>query len=321
MSNNSDSTNLDLHVASADERLQAFANVHEVWPVDPDPKEHVRKRSANPKYENATWYVGTLDGRVVASCGCYHVSVRIDGVVERTCAVGAVHTVPECRGRGFAPRLLEFAESREREARKTFSLLYSDIGAPYYARLGYQPCAAYQGWVNPAESKADLSIAAPLSNFRPLERESSLSTLIELYDGAHQHYPLSIARSSDYWRYLLSQSLEDEFYLDITHGKPWGYVRLGIKPDRIVIRDIVPMVLDDYHESATSLYSAVIALAKDRGAPRVGGWMPSDAVTRELFEVTDRVKELTMIKPLVDRIKVDERHCQAATHFHEIDHV
>jgi hypothetical protein len=24
---------------------------------------------------------------------------------------------------------------------------------------------------------------------------------------------------------------------------------------------------------------------------------------------------------LVDRIKVDERHCEAARHFHEIDHV
>ena len=64
---------------------------------------------------------------------------------------------------------------------------------------------------------------------------------------------------------------------------------------------------------SVALYSSVIALAKDRGADRVGGWMPSDAVTRELFEVTDRVKELTMVKPLVDRIKIDERHCRAAS--------
>lgn len=315
MSNNSDSTNLNLQVASADERLQAFANVHEVWPVDPDPKEHVRKRAANPKYENATWYVGTLDGRVVASCGCYHVSVRIDGVVERTCAVGAVHTVPECRGRGFAPRLLSFAEGRERDAGKTFSLLYSDIGAVYYARLGYRACVAAQGSVTLAESKSGPVIAHDFHRFQPAEK---VSTLVDLYDRAHQRYPLSIVRSSDYWRYLLVQNPDDEFYF-LMQGKPVGYTRLAVRPHGIVIRDVA--LLDDHEETKRELYGSVVALAKERGAARVGGWMPSDAVTRELFEVTDRDKELTMIKPLVDRILVDDRHFQAATHFHEIDHV
>ncbi len=305
MSDTSDSTNLDLHVASADERLQAFANVHEVWPVDADVQEHVRKRSANPKYENATWYVGTLDGRVVASCGCYHVSVRLDGV----------HTVPECRGRGFAPRLLEFAESREREAGKTFSLLYSDIGAPYYARLGYRACAAAQGSMTPAESKAGAPVAHDFQRFQPMEK---LSTLVELYDRTHQRYPLSIARSNDYWRYLLVQNSDDEFYF-LIQGKPVGYARLAVRPHGIVIRDVA--LLDDHEETQRELYSAVIGLAKERGAARVTGWMPSDPVTRELFDVTDRAKELTMIKPLVDRIKVEERHCRAARHFHEIDHV
>jgi predicted acetyltransferase len=311
--------NLELHAASAVERAQAFANVHEVWPSDPNPEEHLRRRLANPKYENATWYVGTLDGRVVAACGCYHVSVRIDGVVEPACAVGAVHTLPEFRGRGFAPRVLAFAEDQERRVGKTFSLLYSDISPAYYERLGYRRCVAAQGWVNPAESKAELSLAARLFRFQPFERASSLSTLIELYDGAHKRLPLSIARSSDYWRYLLTQSPEDEFYFDITHGKPWGYVRLGIRPDRIVVRDIA--LWDDDDESIRDLYAAVIGLAKKRGAARVGGWMPADAVCRDLFDVSDRVQELTMIKPLVDRIKIEERHCQAAQHFHEIDHV
>jgi hypothetical protein len=80
-------------------------------------------------------------------------------------------------------------------------------------------------------------------------------------------------------------------------------------------------LLEADNETERGLYSAVIALAKARSVGRIGGWMPADAVCRELFEVTDRVRELTMIKPLVDRIKIDERHCFAAQHFHEIDHV
>jgi predicted acetyltransferase len=306
---------LALHAASPDERAQAFANVYEVWPAGPDPEAHLRRRLTNPKYENATWYVGTLAGRVVAACGCYHVSVCIDGVVERACAVGAVHTLPEFRGRGFAPRVLAFAEGEERAAGKTFSLLYSDIGAPYYERLGYRPCAASHGSVTPAESKVEHSAAYDFRQFRPTE---SVSILIDLYDRAHRRYPLSIARSSDYWRYLLTQNPEDEFYL-LIQEKPLGYARLAIRPQGIVIRDI--SLLDDDDETERNLYSAVIALAKARGAERVGGWMPADAVCRELFQVSDRVTELTMIKPLVGRIKVDEWHCQAAQHFHEIDHV
>jgi predicted acetyltransferase len=309
------SENLDLHEANADERAQAFRNVHDVWPVDPDPEEHLRRRLANPKYANATWYVGTLAGRVVAACGCYHVSVRLDGVIEPACAVGAVHTLPEFRGRGFAPRVLAFAESQEREAGKTFSLLYSDISPAYYERLGYRRCAAAQGWLVPSESKAERPVMCELRQFPPAEK---LSTLIDLYDRVHEQFPLSIARSSDYWRYLLAQNPEDEFYF-LIQGKPLGYVRLGIRPHGIVIRDL--SLLDDDDETERDLYSAVIALAKERGAERVGGWMPADAVCRELFHVTDRVKELTMVKPLVDRIKIDDRHCHAAEHFHEIDHV
>jgi predicted acetyltransferase len=305
--------NLELHAASAAERAQAFANVYKVWPSDPNPEEHLRRRLANPKYENATWYVGTLSGRVVAACGCYHVSVRIDGVVERACAVGAVHTLPEFRGRGFAPHVLAFAEDQERRVGKTFSLLYSDIGAPYYERLGYRRCAAALGSVLPAESKLERPVMYDLRPFRPSEK---LSILIDLYDRAHLRYPLSIARSSDYWHYLLAQNAEDEFYF-LMQGKPWGYVRLGIRNDGIVVRDVSLLDNDDEGD----LYSAVIALAKERGAARVGGWMPGNAVCRELFEVSDRVKELTMIKSLVERIKIEDRHCQAAQYFHEIDHV
>jgi predicted N-acetyltransferase YhbS len=310
------SDNLDLHEASPDERAQAFRNVHDVWPSHVDPEEHLRRRLANPKFDNSITYVGTLDGRVVAACGCFHVSVRIDGTVERACAVGSVHTLPEFRGRGFAPRLLAFAETRERQAGKTFSLLYSDISPAYYERLGYRRCAAAQGWVNPSEGGTKSSSSCTLSRFQPADE---LSTLCDLYDRGHARHALSIARSAEYWRYLLTQGQEDEFYFAEMGGKRIGYVRLGSRPQGVIIRDV--SLLEAADETERGLYSAVIALAKERSVGRIGGWMPADAVCPELFEVADRGQELTMIKPLVDRIKIDERHCVAAQHFHEIDHV
>jgi predicted N-acetyltransferase YhbS len=311
-----DEFDLALHVASAAERTQAFRNVHDVWGGGLDPEEHLRRRSSNLKFDNATWYVGTLDGRVVTACGCFHVSVRIDGTVERACAVGSVHTLAECRGRGFAPRLLAFAESQERSLGKTFSLLYSDIPPAYYERLGYRLCPAAKGWINPAESH---TLAAGPCTLIRFDAASEVPALLDLYDRGHVRYSLSIARSADYWRYLVAQNPQDEFYFGEIAGRRIGYARLGIRPQGFIIRDL--SLVDDGDAAERDLHSAVIALAKERGAEGVGGWMPADTVCRKLFHVSDRVQELTMIKPLVERIKVDQRHCEAAVHFHEIDHV
>jgi predicted acetyltransferase len=307
---------LDLHRANPDELAQAFRNVHDVWPWAPDPEEHTRRRLADPRFKNATWYVGTLDGRVVTACGCYHVSVRIDGTVERAAAIGAVHTPAEFRGRGFAPRLLAFAENQERAVGKTFSLLYSDIGPTYYERLGYQPCPAKQGWADLSPAPRDLPEPCTLRRIDALEVIPELS---EIYDRAHASRALSIARSSEYWRYLITQRPEDEFYFAERAGKRVGYLRVVNRPHGLLLRDLA--MIDETEDVERGLYSAVIGLAVARGAQRVGGWMPADAVCRELFTITDRVKELTMLKPLVERIHIEDRHRAAAEHFHEIDHV
>jgi predicted acetyltransferase len=308
--------NLDLHPASSEERIEAYRNVHDVWGGGLDLEAHLRRRSGNPKFNNATWYVGCLDGRVVTACGCYHVSVRIDGAVERACAIGSVHTLADFRGRGFAPRMLAFAESQEQAVGKTFSLLYSDISPGYYARLGYRLCPAAKGTINPDEATPAASAPCSLIRFQPGDE---LPALLDLYDRGHARHALSIARSPDYWRYLIVQDPQDEFYFADVGGRRAGYVRLGFRPSRVVIRDL--SLIDESNEVEQGLYSAVIALCKARGAESVSGWMPSDAASRELFQVTDRAQELTMIKPLVARIQVEERHCQAAEHFHEIDHV
>jgi GNAT superfamily N-acetyltransferase len=307
---------LDLHRANPDELAQAFRNVHDVWPWAPDPEEHTRRRLADLRFKNATWYVGTLDGRVVTACGCYHVSVSIDGTVERAAAVGAVHTPAEFRGRGFAPRLLAFAESQELAVGKTFSLLYSDIGPAYYERLGYRPCPAKQGWADLSVALRDLPEPCTLRRIDALEVIPELSAI---YDRAHAGRALSIARSSDYWCYLITQRPEDEFYFAELAGKRVGYVRVVNRPNGLLLRDLATN--DETGEVERGLYAAVIGLAVARGAARVGGWMPADAVCRELFTVTDRVKELTMLKPLVERIHIEDRHRTAAEHFHEIDHV
>jgi len=58
---------LELHPASPEERLAAYRNVHDVWGGGLPLQQHVERRLASVRHNQADWYVGCLDGRVIAS--------------------------------------------------------------------------------------------------------------------------------------------------------------------------------------------------------------------------------------------------------------
>jgi predicted N-acetyltransferase YhbS len=78
-------------------------------------------------------------GEVLASAKIYLFEGTFDGRPIRVAGVGAVFTQPAHRGRGAArelmKRLLEKVASEGADA----ALLFSEIGAEYYARLGFTP--------------------------------------------------------------------------------------------------------------------------------------------------------------------------------------
>jgi len=78
-------------------------------------------------------------GEVLASVKEYPFHATLDGRLISVLGFGAVFTQPRHRGRGYARRLLE--QRLERAARNgvDLALLFSEIGADYYARLGFQP--------------------------------------------------------------------------------------------------------------------------------------------------------------------------------------
>ena len=102
--------------------------------------------ASNRPHTAEGWYVGTLDGRVVTSLGCYPIRFQIDGEDLPGIAIGSVHTLSEVRGRGFAPQLIDWVERDNPGA--ALSVLFSDIQPEYYARIGYVLCPSLEGWVD-----------------------------------------------------------------------------------------------------------------------------------------------------------------------------
>jgi predicted acetyltransferase len=308
---------LDVHPASGEELIAAHRNVFDIWSKGLPIEDHVRNRLESPSHTRATWYVGTVDGQVVTSLGCYPLRFRVRGDELRGIAIGSVYTVSECRGRGFAPKLIARVEDDERGRGAALSVLYSDIEPQYYARRGYTLCPSWEGWSNAVEVPAPEASAPRLA---PVSGVSDIEQIAQLYRDYHGSAPLSVARDMDYWMALFNKSPSDEFYALTQDGHVWlGYARVAVKGGAWRITDFA--LADQSDALAEQFYRALAAAAHAAGAKRVGGWLPDSAAAKKLFQLTPRAREITMIKSLSDEVSCSPDLVAATSRFCEIDHV
>ena len=313
---------LDIHPASDAERLAAYRNVYDVWSRGRSLREHVAQRLKSPRHNRARWFVGCLDGEVVTSLGVFTLSYRVHGRTVAGIAIGGVHTMKEYRGRGFAPRLMDWVEMYHAERGARLSVLFSDIDPGYYARIGYLRCPAVEGWACPQQSAAspaeDVWALAAFSGQRERDR------MAQLYAAHHASSAIWIERDRDYWKYTLAQQPQDEFYwLAHSTGEPAGYVRFTPTGAEWKIADFAlqPDSLAGSPGHEETLYRQLIQLAGRRGVRRVGGWLPDTTAARTCFTLAPRSVEITMIKALGDECLLNGPLIAATSRFCEIDHV
>ncbi len=306
---------LDMQPASEEQRLAAYRNVFDVWSGGLSMEEHLARRLRSPQHNRAKWFVGCVAGRVVASLACYPLRFHLHGRSVAGMAIGSVHTLAEFRGRGFAPKLIDWVERRRRGDGAAISLLYSDISPDYYARLGYQRCPAREGY-----SKTDAPPPPDGLSLRRFEPAPETAAMAALYEAHHAVAPIAIERTADYWRYLLTKSQQDEFYwLVDAADRPLGYVRLAVTPSGTRVSDYA--IAPDTSASLESLYALALNLAAERGWPSLGGWLPDKPAARKWFDLTPRAKEITMLKPLDPATRLDAETLGSAEGFCEVDHV
>ncbi len=75
---------------------------------------------------------------VLASAKLYEFDAMFDGRPIKVAGIGAVFTSPASRGRGAARDLIERMLERAAAEGADVALLFSEIGADYYARLGFE---------------------------------------------------------------------------------------------------------------------------------------------------------------------------------------
>ncbi|GAB4144326.1 MAG: hypothetical protein Tsb009_15960 [Planctomycetaceae bacterium] len=310
---------LDIHLASDAERIEIYRNVHDVWGRGFSLDEHVQRRLESVQHNRARWFVGCVAGRVVTSLGCYPLEFQLRGQVVPGMAIGAVHTVEEFRGRGLAPRLFEWVESYQRQQGVKVSLLYSDIDPGYYARLGYLECPAHEGLIDVTQAiPVSCGVAVTLVPFD----SPSLEVIVGAYCAFQLSVPFSIHRSEEYQDFLIRKGAQDRFYHVEVNGTRLGYIRVGEMQERgtdWTIRDWAMKNVDDC--LFRDVVGAVIREGRKQGIERIDGWLPDVTPLSEMISLEKRREEITMVKPLVDDVNLDEDSLLAVDRFREIDHV
>jgi predicted N-acetyltransferase YhbS len=307
---------LAIHPASDAERIELYRNVHDVWGRGLPLEEHVHRRLASPQHNRATWFVGCVEGRVIASLGIYALEFRYRGEIVPGMAIGAVHTHADFRGRGYAPQLIRWVEERyHRESGTAVSLLYSDIDPGYYARLGYVECPAWELDFEPGAAGRLFDDINPVE-FHAVPLADAGRLMSDAYDAFHRDLPISIHRTADYWDHLREKAPHDEVFAIGSPAIPNGYVRIGRRESSMIVRDFATTDAAELPR----LLAAVAEIGRQTGAAHVTGWVPRLAGDLAPLSVR-RAEEITMLKPLSPALSIENSVVAAAEWFHEIDHV
>ena len=314
MSTQPDDARLDCHIANDSERAAAFGNVYECWGDERSLEEYVAWRLQSAQHARATWWVGCVEGSVATSLGAYPIVLRAAGSSWPGYAIGAVHTPPKFRRKGYARTLLDFVEQQQLAEGTQFGLLYSDIKPEYYGASGYRLCDSHYAWAVPRIGEQP--IGGRFERFLPGE---STGELAEMYVAAQSSRSVWIERDSVYWDWVRGRYPEHEWYWWVAAGaeSPSGYIQL--KPTDTETRVFDWGVVEGEEERA--FWETLLGWSAEQGLARIGGWLPNSEAIAGCFEVTPRAVEMTMLCPLTPSAPWDDAYARDAAWFTECDHI
>ena len=135
------------------------------------------------------------NGRIVAHLRIWDRQIRVRGARLRVGGIGSVLTHPDFRGRGYAQSLMRDAEVYMEQAGYDLGMLFTIIGTPFYAKLGWIPIP-----LPTFTLRVDgLKITAE-NNGRKLDPDQDLPAAMALYDAANAQWTGTEVRTIPYWQ-------------------------------------------------------------------------------------------------------------------------
>ena len=184
----------------------------------------------------------TDNGRLLSSAKRYEFDAVIAGARERVIGVAAVFTAPELRGQGHARVLIEEMLAHAARDGAGWALLFSEIGAAYYERLGFEVMPRTLVSVLAAEKPG-----APATYIRAGETDD-LPFIAELSATYAQNAGVALDRTADLIGFGITRKRllaglgpaglrQVEFYVAEEGHRPAAYVVISRGPSGVVLEE------------------------------------------------------------------------------------
>lgn len=298
---------VSIHEASEQERREAFRKSHESWGEDTDVETWVEERLESPRHRRADWWVLKNDGDVGASLGLYSLTFNYRGDRLDGFGIGAVHTDPDHRGKGYATELSRRVEEQLSERGAQIGLLFSDIEPGFYEGLGYS--IASDRRFDTDELRA-LAEGSPRAGLHPVEPEERLEELMIWYDDAHEDARLYLDRGRKYWTNILSETPDHRFFgVSRPGGREQGYIRVRTEDETVEVMELI--LPGATPRTRAAAYRALADLALARRWSRIRQHFAPPAPLLSHFDDNRRDRAITMLVPTGDEVAFDENWLRA----------
>jgi GNAT superfamily N-acetyltransferase len=301
---------------------EAARQTHGLWGYGRTLAEHVEHTAAQVALAGPELlrYVGLVDAArgLVAASKRYGLLFRAGGCEARVMGIGAVFTKDGERGKGHAPALIRAMAAEASDLGYAAAILYSDIDAAYYARLGFVAL--------PAVDHFALASALPAAGalaFRPAN-EGDFDRLIAWYEASWAASPDAVrpARSRALLRYFCLRNRVAGVWILADAGRDVGY--LLATPDD-PLRDLPEprpdalLWVDEWSAPGVDparVLATIRAVAERASAREIGLWLRPGQDPAP-FRSAPRLASFPMILPIAPGLTVDPArdHLGSFEHF------
>ena len=220
-------------------------------------------------------------GEVLASAKLYTLDASLDGRPLRIAGIGALFTAPAYRGHGHARALVERLLERSAGEGATAALLFSIIGAGYYAALGFEPIATPDLSLRVIE---DTRRGAPMTLVRAGE-DRDLPDVVAMGRARAERNRFHLERDRDFVHFAIVRKRllaglgpagdrEVQFFVAEEGGSAVAYVVITVRGGAWVLEECGD------RDPAGARVGAIlqVLVARDPSAPRpaIMAWLPAD---------------------------------------------
>jgi GNAT superfamily N-acetyltransferase len=288
---------------------EAARQNHALWGYGRPIAEHVAHVAAQLEHAGPELlrYVGlTVGGELVASSKRYGLLFRAGGREARVMGIGAVFTRDSERGRGHAPALIRAMVAEARDLGYAAAILYSDIDAAYYARLGFVALPAVDHFALPSLLPASGALA-----FRPAN-EGDLDRLLAWHEASWAASPEATRplRSRALWRFFRFRNQVAGEWILSDGGRDVGYLLASLDDPTRDLPEPRPAGLSWVDEWSAPgvprarILATIRAVAEHQGAREIGLWLrPGE--DQAPFRSAARPASFPMILPVAPGLAVN----------------